>query len=129
MIGGAYIMWTIGRAFARMAELLSNTTRIAEIGTQSDQVGTLMKSFSSMLGTVEQQAMDQHLRHAARRGVPRARATNAKLKETSFKDEVTGLYNRRFFSLRLEEEISRFQAVQPPGIRGRAGCGRVQKRQ
>jgi diguanylate cyclase (GGDEF)-like protein len=115
MIGGAYIMWTIGRAFARMAELVSNDTRIAEIGTQSDQVGTLMKSFSSMLGTVEQQAMDINTfamrLDAAYRELE---ATNAKLKETSFKDEVTGLYNRRFFSLRLEEEISRFRRFNHP---------------
>ena len=115
MIGGAYIMWTIGRAFSRMAELVSNDTRIAEIGTQSDQVGTLMKSFSSMLGTVEQQAMDINTfamrLDAAYRELE---ATNAKLKETSFKDEVTGLYNRRFFSLRLEEEISRFRRFNHP---------------
>src|SRR5205814_8730608 len=31
-----------------------------------------------------------------------------------FKDEVTGLYNRRFFSLRLEEEISRFRRFNHP---------------
>jgi len=31
----------------------------------------------------------------------------AALKELAFKDEVTGLYNRRFFSIRLEEEILR----------------------
>ena len=115
MIAGAYIMWTIGRAFAGMAELLSNETRIAAIGTQSDQVGTLMKSFSSMLGTVEQQAMDINTfamrLDAAYRELE---ATNAKLKETSFKDEVTGLYNRRFFSLRLEEEISRFRRFNHP---------------
>ena len=115
MIAGAYIMWTIGRAFAGMAELLSNETRIAKIGTQSDQVGTLMKSFSSMLGTVEQQAMDINTfamrLDAAYRELE---ATNAKLKETSFKDEVTGLYNRRFFSLRLEEEISRFRRFNHP---------------
>jgi diguanylate cyclase (GGDEF)-like protein len=115
MIAGAYIIWTIGRAFAGMTALLSNETRIAEIGTQSDQVGTLMKSFSSMLGTVEQQAMDINTfamrLDAAYRELE---ATNAKLKETSFKDEVTGLYNRRFFSLRLEEEISRFRRFNHP---------------
>jgi diguanylate cyclase (GGDEF)-like protein len=32
----------------------------------------------------------------------------AALKELAFKDEVTGLYNRRFFWIRLEEEIFRF---------------------
>src|SRR5258705_407552 len=116
MLSGAYIMWTLGRAFARITELLSNESRLAEIGTRSDEVGTLMKSFSSMLGTVEQQAMDINTfamrLDAAYRELE---ATNAKLKETSFKDEVTGLYNRRFFSLRLEEEISRFRRVNHPG--------------
>ena len=115
MLSGAYIMWTLGRAFARMTELLSNDSRLAEIGTRSDEVGTLMKSFSSMLGTVEQQAMDINTfavrLDAAYRELE---ATNAKLKETSFKDEVTGLYNRRFFSLRLEEEISRFRRFNHP---------------
>src|SRR5437588_627675 len=41
-------------------------------------------------------------------------STNARLKETSFKDEVTGLYNRRFFSLRLEEELSRYRRFNHP---------------
>jgi diguanylate cyclase (GGDEF)-like protein len=74
-----------------------------------------MRSFSNMLGTVEQQAIDINTfamrLDAAYRELE---ATNAKLKETSFKDEVTGLYNRRFFSLRLEEEISRFRRFNHP---------------
>jgi diguanylate cyclase (GGDEF)-like protein len=32
----------------------------------------------------------------------------------SFKDEVTDLYNRRFFFIRLEEEISRFHRCGHP---------------
>jgi diguanylate cyclase (GGDEF)-like protein len=36
------------------------------------------------------------------------------LKEFSFKDEVTGLYNRRFFSIRLEEEVSRYRRFSHP---------------
>jgi len=115
MIGGAYIIWDLGRAFARMAEFLSKEPKLAEIGSRSDEVGTLMKSFSNMLGTVEQQAIDINTfamrLDAAYRELE---ATNAKLKETSFKDEVTGLYNRRFFSLRLEEEISRFRRFNHP---------------
>jgi diguanylate cyclase (GGDEF)-like protein len=35
-------------------------------------------------------------------------SSNARLKEFSFKDEMTGLYNRRFFELRLEDEVSRY---------------------
>jgi len=85
------------------------------LGGRGDEVGTLMRSFSNMLGTVEQQAIDINTfamrLDAAYRELE---ATNAKLKETSFKDEVTGLYNRRFFSLRLEEEISRFRRFNHP---------------
>jgi diguanylate cyclase (GGDEF)-like protein len=35
-------------------------------------------------------------------------ASNARLEDSSFKDEVTDLYNRRFFALRLEDEVSRY---------------------
>ena len=115
MVGGAYIIWDLGRAFAKIAELLSREPKLAELGGRSDEVGTLMRSFSNMLGTVEQQAIDINTfamrLDAAYRELE---ATNAKLKETSFKDEVTGLYNRRFFSLRLEEEISRFRRFNHP---------------
>src|SRR5439155_14819331 len=41
-------------------------------------------------------------------------STNARLQEFSFKDEVTGLYNRRFFSIRLEEEVSRYRRFNHP---------------
>ena len=41
-------------------------------------------------------------------------ATSARLQETSFKDEVTGLYNRRFFTVRLEEELSRHRRFNHP---------------
>src|SRR5512132_2040069 len=115
MVGGAYIIWDLGRAFAKIAELLSREPKLAELGGRSDEVGTLMRSFSNMLGTVEQQAIDINTfamrLDAAYRELE---ATNAKLKETSFKDEVTGLYNRRFFSLRLEEEISRYRRFNHP---------------
>jgi diguanylate cyclase (GGDEF)-like protein len=36
------------------------------------------------------------------------------LKDLAFKDEVTGLYNRRFFSIRLEEEVSRHRRFNHP---------------
>src|SRR5947208_9947669 len=115
MAVGAYIIWGMGRALSRLAELMSKDLRLAELGSRSDEVGTLMTSFSSMLGTVEQQAIDINtfaMRLDA--GYRELEATNAKLKESSFKDEVTGLYNRRFFSLRLEEEISRFRRFNHP---------------
>jgi diguanylate cyclase with GGDEF domain len=39
---------------------------------------------------------------------------NAILKELAFKDGVTGLYNRQFFSVRLEEEVARHRQSSHP---------------
>ena len=41
-------------------------------------------------------------------------SSNARLKEFSFKDDVTGLYNRRFFTTRLEDEASRYSRFNQP---------------
>src|SRR5438046_2087860 len=105
---------------------------ISGLGRRKDEVGTLMTSFNRMLETIEQQAGD--INSFATRldaAYKELESTNARLKETSFKDEVTGLYHRRFFSLRLEAELSRGRrsAVrrqtggQEPGGR-RIGLGR-----
>src|SRR5438046_4750510 len=58
MIGGARILWDIGRAVSRMGELLSQQPDATALGARSDEVGALMKSFTSMLGTIEQQAVE-----------------------------------------------------------------------
>jgi len=86
MIVGAYIIWDVGRTVARIAEMLASERAISGLGRRKDEVGTLMTSFNRMLETIEQQAGD----------------------------EVTGLYNRRFFSLRLEEELSRYRRFNHP---------------
>ena len=71
-------------------------------------------SLARLLRAVEQQAAE--ISRLALR-LERAReleSENARLKELSFKDEVTDLYNRRFFSLRLEEEVSRYRRFNHP---------------
>ncbi|PYM19101.1 MAG: hypothetical protein DMD78_25585 [Candidatus Rokuibacteriota bacterium] len=105
MLAGGYIIWDIGRTMARMP---GGERR-------RDEVGTLMSSFNKMLGTIEQQAAEINT-YATRldAAYKELESTNARLKETSFKDEVTGLYNRRFFSLRLEEELSRYRRFNHP---------------
>src|SRR5947208_12938053 len=115
MVGGAWILWDIGRAVSRMGEFLSQQPDVTALGARTDEVGALMKSFTSMLTTIEAQAVEinsfaTHLDAAYKE----LEITNAILKETSFRDDVTGLYNRRFFSLRLEEEISRFRRFSHP---------------
>jgi len=80
-----------------------------------DEVVNLMDSFSRMLSTIEQQAQEID-RYAVRldNAYKEIETSSAQLKEFSFKDEVTGLYNRRFFSIRLEEEVSRYRRFNHP---------------
>jgi diguanylate cyclase (GGDEF)-like protein len=41
-------------------------------------------------------------------------SSHTRLQETSFSDDVTGLYNRRFFAMRLEAEVSRYARFNQP---------------
>ena len=115
MIVGAYIIWDVGRSVARIAEILGSDRAVVGLGRRKDEVGMLMTSFNRMLETIEQQASE--INSFATRldaAYKELESTNARLKETSFKDEVTGLYNRRFFSIRLVEELSRYRRFNHP---------------
>jgi diguanylate cyclase (GGDEF)-like protein len=115
MLAGAYVIWDLGRIIARMGSIMASETAISGFERRRDEVGTLMSSFNKMLLTIEQQAAEINT-FATRldAAYKELESTNARLKETSFKDEVTGLYNRRFFSLRLEEELSRYRRFNHP---------------
>ena len=77
--------------------------------------GQMMTSFNRMLETIEQQAGEiNNFATRLDKAYQELEATNRRLKETAFKDEVTGLYNRRFFCLRLEEELSRYRRSNDP---------------
>jgi diguanylate cyclase (GGDEF)-like protein len=112
---GVYVIWDLGRIVARMGRLMASESVLTGFERRRDEVGTLMTTFNKMLSTIEQQAAEINTfatrLDAAYRELE---STNARLKETSFKDEVTGLYNRRFFSLRLEEELSRYRRFNHP---------------
>jgi diguanylate cyclase (GGDEF)-like protein len=115
MLAGAWVIWDLGRIMARMGSLLGSESALSGFERRQDEVGTLMTSFNKMLVTIEQQAAEINT-FATRldAAYKELESTNARLKETSFKDEVTGLYNRRFFSLRLEEELSRYRRFNHP---------------
>ena len=115
MLAGGYIIWDIGRTMARIASAMARDITLPGHERKRDDVGTLMSSFNKMLATIEQQALEINT-YATRldAAYKELESTNARLKETSFKDEVTGLYNRRFFSLRLEEELSRYRRFNHP---------------
>ncbi len=115
MAAGAYIIWDVASAVVRTAAVVGDSKLFGELGQRSDEIGTLMQSFSRMLGTIETQA--QEINSFAARldaAYKELETTNSRLKEFSFKDDVTGLYNRRFFSIRLEEEISRYRRFNHP---------------
>ena len=84
-------------------------------GENADDADTLLHAFSRMLSTIERQAQEID-RYALRldSAYKEIETSSAQLKEFSFKDEVTGLYNRRFFSIRLEEEVSRYRRFNHP---------------
>jgi diguanylate cyclase (GGDEF)-like protein len=114
MIAGAYVIWDLGRTVAAMADAMASN-RFEGLGHRADEVGTLMQSFGQMLNTVEQQAVEINA-FASRldAAYKELESTNLRLKEYSFKDEVTGLYNRRFFTMRLDEELARYRRFNHP---------------
>ncbi len=134
MAAGSFMLWDLATSVVRHADALDSprrpvptaassrpspsletTAAVQQYVQQSDEVDSLMHSFSRMLVTIEQQASD--VNEYARRldtAYKDLESTSAQLKEFSFKDEVTGLYNRRFFSIRLEEEVSRYRRFNHP---------------
>jgi diguanylate cyclase (GGDEF)-like protein len=116
MAAGGLVVRDLASTVRRTAETVAATTQIeASVVAKTDQIGALMGSFSRMLETIEIQAGEIN-QFATRLDVAykELESTNARLKEVSFKDEVTRLYNRRFFSIRLEEEVSRYRRFNHP---------------
>jgi diguanylate cyclase (GGDEF)-like protein len=116
MAACGFVIWDLGLTVRRTAETVAASGRIeSAVAEKTDQIGVLMGSFSKMLGTIEGQTGEISqfaLRlDAAYRELE---STNTRLKEVSFKDEVTRLYNRRFFSIRIEEEVSRYRRFKHP---------------
>ena len=115
MAVGGWVIWDLGRAVARMAGLIGAHRLVAGLDRRRDELGTLAQSLTRMLDTIERQAREiNELTRRLDTAYKDLEVTNSRLTETSFKDEVTGLYNRRFFSLRLEEEMARFRRFNHP---------------
>src|SRR5574341_225235 len=116
MATGGFVIWDLGSTVSRTAETVAATTKVESAVTEkTDQISMLMGSFSRVLGTIETQTGEIN-EFAARLDAAyrQLESTNARLKEFSFRDEVTRLYNRRFFSIRLEEEVSRYRRFNRP---------------
>jgi diguanylate cyclase (GGDEF)-like protein len=119
MAVGGLLIWELTRSLPRAVEAAPAPPPAPERsqGTPEnlDDADSLLHSFSRMLAPIEEQAAALD-RYATRldSAYQELESTNARLKEYSFKDEVTGLYNRRFFSIRLEEEVSRYRRFNHP---------------
>jgi diguanylate cyclase (GGDEF)-like protein len=119
MAVGGVLIWDLTRALPRpepaLPALPPAPERPQAVSGNMDDADGLLHSFSRMLAPIEQQAAALD-RYATRldNAYQELESTNARLKEFSFKDEVTGLYNRRFFSIRLEEEVSRYRRFNHP---------------
>jgi len=120
MAVGGLLIWDLSRAVPRREEPappdMPPPERLHPMAAENlDDADTLLHSFSRMLAPIEQQAAAID-RYATRldAAYQELESTNARLQEFSFKDEVTGLYNRRFFSIRLEEEVSRYRRFNHP---------------
>jgi diguanylate cyclase (GGDEF)-like protein len=87
MAGGGYVIWDVAAAVVRTAQLVAKASKVPGVEGRSDQLDSAYKGLE---------------------------ATNSRLKDLSCKDEATDLYNRRFFRIRLEEEISRFHRFGNP---------------
>ncbi len=106
---GGFLIWSTTTSIARATEV---ETRLEDLdgalANRLERTGPVMNSVARMLTTIERQATE--LNHVAQRLDTANReleSANARLQEVSFTDEVTKLYNRRFFSIRLEEEVAR----------------------
>jgi diguanylate cyclase (GGDEF)-like protein len=120
MPGGRFASGWLGRRAAQARSARADESNGApsgrgEVRPDPTDLAAMMSAFSRSLVIVEQQAVEiKLLAHRLEQAYSNLESTNARLKEFSFKDEVTGLYNRRFFSIRLEEEISRYRRFNHP---------------
>ena len=115
MVAGGWMVWSLGRTVTTLAELMAQEPTVARVSPRTGGPGALIGNFARMFQTIEQQASEINS-YATRldAAYKELESTNVRLKETSFKDDVSGLYNRRFFTIRLEEEISRHRRFNHP---------------
>lgn len=75
---------------------------------RTDEVGTLMREFSRILGAMQQQAA-QVQEYGTRFETinEELRGANLRLREMSLTDELTEVGNRRHFDMRIREELNR----------------------
>jgi diguanylate cyclase (GGDEF)-like protein len=97
-LAGGWIIWDLGR-----------------VKEGQEGAAPLIPSFNKMLAIIEQQAAEINTFASRLDAAYQAlESTHTRLREGTFKDDATELWNRRFLLLRLEEEIARWRRHDHP---------------
>jgi diguanylate cyclase (GGDEF)-like protein len=109
IVAGGWALTVLSRTVSRASEILAV---VEEEGVDASETPS---SLARMQAALDRQAAEiATYQNRLEEAEKELEATSARLQETSFKDEVTGLYNRRFFTVRLEEELSRHRRFNHP---------------
>jgi diguanylate cyclase (GGDEF)-like protein len=113
---GGFLIWSTATSMARATEVEARLGQLNDtLSRRLGESAPLVNSFTRMLATIERQT-DEINQFTERLGgaYQEIEAAKARLEEVSFTDELTRLYNRRFFSMRLEEETDRYRRFGHP---------------
>jgi diguanylate cyclase (GGDEF)-like protein len=84
-------------------------------GGAAGESAVMTNAWQRMLCTIERQTEElDRFSNRLDSAYQELESANARLRDLSFKDELTRLYNRRFFVSRLEEEIARYRRFDHP---------------
>jgi diguanylate cyclase (GGDEF)-like protein len=102
---GGFLIWTTATSLARTAEIDTPRKRPDDLLPEGTSFSS---SITRMLCTIDRQSAEINQVAGELDSVQRElESARARLDEVSFIDEATGLYNERFFVVRLEEEVAR----------------------
>ena len=106
---GGLLVWGTVTSLARTTEVEARRERLDEgFAERLEQHSPLMNSVTRMLSTIERQTTElSGFADRLERANRELESANARLQEVTFTDELTSLYNRRFLSVRLKEEVAR----------------------
>jgi diguanylate cyclase (GGDEF)-like protein len=113
---GGFLIWSTATSLAEAAEVETSRHRWDEPPTAGlPESASLSSSVRRMLGTIERQADEINQFTGQLDSVHRElESARAQLGQASFVDTATGLYNERFFIVRLEQEVARYHRFAHP---------------
>jgi len=105
---GYYVAWDMGQVLSALAKSAEAQEGFEALTQRGDEIGAVVRSFTETLEMLKKRTDEVNLFSAKLEAANQEMAVmNRKLREMSYTDELTGIYNRRFFNLALEEEIRR----------------------